>query len=124
MNSSTIISDVDFNHNLNMVRYTSAIFSKIVDFNNKVIDGLKMLKEEGITVNDTYFEYIDKINNLAYRHLCVKTSEEYNRILGAIGAGDVLVNKGILDKDIEALSQGLYNLGYFLNDLNVFDVEL
>lgn len=60
MNSSTIISDVDFNHNLNMVRYTSAIFSKIVDLNNKVIDGLKMLKEEGITVNDTYFEYIDK----------------------------------------------------------------
>ena len=124
MNSSTIISDVEFNHNLNVVRYTSAIFSKIVDFNDKVIDGFKMLKKEGINVSDSYFEYVDKLNNLAYKHLCVQTREEYNKILGAIGAGDILVNRGILDKNLETLGQGLYNLGYLLNELNVFDVEL
>lgn len=121
MESLSNITNEEFNHNLDIVNYTSSIFSKIVDFNNKVVDALKTLENEGYTIYPEDYEYINELNYSAYKKLLVQTSQEYSKIIGAIGISEILVNQGIEDKDVECLTEGLYTLGQILNDLNVFN---
>lgn len=118
-----IKNNKDFNHNLEIVNYSSSIFSKIVDFNNKVLDAFNKLEKDGCTVYSEDYEYINELNYSAYKKLNVETYQEYSKIVGAIGISEMLVNQGIEDNDVECLTEGLYTLGQILNELNVFDKE-
>lgn len=104
MESSLKIYSHNFNQNVNIIRYTSSIFSKIVDFNDKVIDALEKLEKEGVSIDEEHYDYILELNYLAYKHLCVTNSRDYNKILGAIGANELLVNRGVIDHDVECLT--------------------
>lgn len=60
------------------------------------------------------------MNEKVSKRLCVKNHQEYNKALSAIRSSKVLINNGIKNKDLEYLSEGLFNLDFLLEDLKLY----
>lgn len=114
-----IYQERDFINKMNKARYSSSIFSKIVSFNDKVLEGFKLLEENEIEVNERYYDYIMELNELAGNNLHVNNYHDFNKAFAAIKSSEILVDRGIIDKDIECLSEGLFGLGFMLEDLGI-----
>lgn len=108
-----------FKKKIDKFRYSSSIFSKIVTFNNKVLEGFKLLEDDGIEINDRYYEYIIELDELASNNLCIDDFNDFNKAFSAIRSSELLIDNGILNKDLECITEGLYGLGFILEDLGI-----
>ncbi len=120
VNSTRIYQQKSFNVKYNTIKFSSEIINKVVLFNNKVFEEFKSLEENGVFVNDNYYEYITELNQKVFDSLSINNYNDFNKALGAIKSSELLVDNAIANNDLEALTEGLYGLGFLLEDLNLF----
>ena len=120
VNSTRIYQQKSFHVKYNTVRFSSEIINRVVKFNNKVFEGFKSLEENGVFVDDRYYEYITELNQKVFDSLSINNYNDFNKALGAVKSSELLVDNGIINNDLDCLSEGLYGLGYLLEDLDLF----
>ncbi len=120
VNSTRIYQQKSFNVKYNTIKFSSEIINKVVLFNNKVFEEFKSLEENGVFVNDNYYEYITELNQKVFDSLSINNYNDFYKALGAIKSSELLVDNAIANNDLEALTEGLYGLGFLLEDLNLF----
>ena len=100
--------------------YYSILLKEILSFSDKVSNPLKLLEENGIEVNEKYYDYIIELNELASNNLHVNNSHDFNKAMSVIRSSELLINRSFINQDLECLSVGLFGLGFILDDLGIF----
>ena len=79
----------------------------------------------GNDINELYYVRIKELSDLAENRLCIKTSNDFDKVIAYIEMSDLLITRGIKDVDEEAMITGFYNLINNLKKLDIFmEIEL
>ena len=105
---------------VNFIRYNALALGKIEEINLKFFEGLKIIENEGIEINAKYYERINELSDLAENKLHISNSKDYSKTIAFIELSDLMLNRGIKDKDLSCLTAGFYGLKHDLEKLNIF----
>lgn len=116
------ISDVQntLNEKFNFIRYNAIALGRIEEINIKFLEGLKLLEDNGNVINEQYYHRMRELSDLAENKMCIKTFEDFNKVIAYIEMSNILITRGIKDIDEEPMITGFYNLKHNLNKLNIF----
>lgn len=97
--------------------YNLMVALKVSDFNKKFIKGLKIIEDEGEPINNKLYYRIKELFDFVNQDLNIETFDEFKRTIAFIESSDILLERGIKDKDLECLSTGFYGLKSNLTNL-------
>lgn len=107
------------NNQIKLKRYNFIAGGRIEEFNEKIIEGLNIFKEEGMEVNNIYYQRVCELSSLS-ENLNITSIDEFNRVMAFVDVAFFMIRKGINNLDFECMISGLYGLD---NDLNNFKLE-
>lgn len=90
--------------------YNLMVALKVSDFNKKFLKGLKIIENEGQPINNRLYYRIGELLDYVNYKLNIETFDKYRQIMAFIESSEILLDRGIEDKDLECLSTGFYGL--------------
>lgn len=108
---------------INFIRYNATVLGKIEEINLKFIEGLNIMENEGKEINEKYYERINELSNLAQNYLNITNSKDFNKVIAFIELSELMINRGIQDKNLDCMVAGFYGLKQDLQSLNIFNNE-
>ena len=97
--------------------YNLMVALKVSDFNKKFLKGLQIIEDNGEIINNRLYYRIGELFDYVNYELNIETFDKYTQIIAFIESSEILLDRGIEDKDIECLSTGFYGLKSNLENL-------
>ncbi len=114
INQSTI------NNFLMVNEYHYLIGLRLSDFNKKIVKAFEILKNNGIEIDQLYYNRIAQLTDYVNNKLNIENYEDFKRIISFIELSEILVNQGIEDNDFDCLTEGLYSLKSNLENFKIW----
>lgn len=102
-------------------KYTLNSLAELTTYIDKCITDLNYLEEEGLEINEIYYELIYEFSDSISNNLEVTNFQDYNRIKNYIKRADIVLNSAFQDKDPEPIISSFNNLKGNLIKLNVLN---
>lgn len=118
---------INLDNNMLIRENKGRIQEKIEQFNIKFINAIRSLKDDKSNSNSNsnydydYYEY--KVAELSFRVdklLEVKSPKKLRQVLASISMGDLLLDEGIENNDLECLMAAFSTLRFDLDNLDIF----
>ena len=124
MESSVSVTNTKREYMGNIIRikkYTVHSLAALTTYIDKCITDLNYLQDDGLEINEIYYDLIYDFSVLLSNDLEVRTYQEYKQIKNYIKRADIVLDSAFIDKDPEPIISSFDKLIRNLIKLNVLN---